>query len=78
MKVIRPRLEIVGSVYVIDRPVVFEATKDRPVILSAIGCGAEYFITLDTVDFVHVLGSVVYGVKIRTPKTFLQETGIVG
>jgi hypothetical protein len=35
-QIIRPALRIVGSVYVIDRPIVFDATKDRPVILSAI------------------------------------------
>ena len=29
---IRPILEVVGSIYVIDRPIVFDATKDRPVI----------------------------------------------
>ena len=39
-RVVRPHLEIVGSIYVIDRPIVFEATKDRPVLLSAIGANA--------------------------------------
>lgn len=74
---VKPRLTAVGSVYVFDRPIVFDATKDRPVLLSAIGGSAEYLITSDTTDFAHVLGTVVYGVKVRTPKTFLQETGIV-
>lgn len=76
-RLIRPHLTAVGSVYVFDRPIVFDATKDRPVFLSAIGGNAVYLITLDTTDFAHVLGSVVCGVKVRTPKTFLQETGIV-
>jgi hypothetical protein len=75
--VVRSRLTTVGSVYVIDRPVVFDASKDRPVILSAIGSNAEYLITSDTTDFAHVLGTVVYGVKVRTPKSFLIEMGIV-
>lgn len=77
-KVVRPRLKTVGSVYVIDRPVVFDATKDRPVILSAIGSNAEYLITSDKTDFAHVLGTVVYGVNVRTPKAFLLEMGLVG
>lgn len=76
-RVIRPRLEVVGSVYVIDRPIVFDATKDRPVILSAIGSDADYLVTSDTSDFAHVLGTIVYGVNVRTPKTFLLEMGIV-
>ena len=36
-RIVRPQLTIVVSVYVIDRPIVFDATKDKPVILSAIG-----------------------------------------
>lgn len=75
--IVRPRLKPVGSVYVIDRPVVFDATKDRPVILSAIGSNAEYLVTSDTADFAHLLGTVVYGVSVRTPKSFLLEMGVV-
>jgi len=74
---IRPRLSMVGSVYILDRPIVFDATKDHPVLLSAVGGNAEYLVTSDTTDFAHVLGTVVYGVKVRTPKNFLQEMGVV-
>jgi hypothetical protein len=74
---IRAKLEVVGTIYVINRPLVFDATKDRPVILSAIGSEAEYLVTLDTTDFGHVLGTIVYGVRVRTPKTFLIEMGVV-
>lgn len=77
-RLVRPRLESVGSVYVIDRPIVFDATKDRPVILSAIGSAADYLVTSDTTDFAHLIGTVVYGVNVRTPKSFLQEMGVVG
>jgi predicted nucleic acid-binding protein len=58
-RIIRPALEVVGSIYVIDRPIVFDATKDRPVILSAIGSDADYLVTSDTTDFAHVLGTTV-------------------
>jgi predicted nucleic acid-binding protein len=74
---IRPRLEVVGSIYVLDRPIVFDATKDRPVLLSAIGSDADYLVTSDITDFAHVLGTAVYGVNVRTPKTFLLEMGVV-
>ena len=74
---IRQRLEVVGSIFVIDRPIVFDATKDRPVILSAIGSKADYLVTSDIADFVHVLGTTVYGVNVRTPKMFLLEMGVV-
>lgn len=76
-RLIRPLLKTVGSVYVIDRPIVFDTTKDRPVLLSAIGSDAEYLVTSDKTDFAHILGTVVYGVNVQTPKTFLMEMGIV-
>ena len=50
MRIVRTRLESVGTVYVIDRPIFFDATKDRPVILSAIGSDADYLVTSDTMD----------------------------
>ncbi|MBL9203041.1 MAG: hypothetical protein JNL39_21210 [Opitutaceae bacterium] len=68
---------MVESVYVIERPVVFDETKDKPVILSAIGSEADYLVTFDATDFAHVLGTVVYGVKVRTPKSFLRELKFV-
>ena len=46
-------------------------------LLSAVGTNADYLVTSDKADFGHVLGTVVYGVKIRTPKTFLLEMGLV-
>ena len=77
VRIVRARLESVGTVYVLDRPIVFAATKDKPVILSAIGSEADYLITLDKTDFAHMLGSVLYGVKVRTPKSFLLEMGMI-
>ena len=74
---IRKSIEIVGSIYVIDRPIVFDEAKDKPVILSAIGSKADYLVTSDLADFAHVLGTTVYGVNVRTPKMFLLEMGVV-
>jgi len=74
---IRPLLGCVPSEIVIDRPIVFSKTKDRPVLFSALGARADYLVTSDTADFAHVLGTSVYGVRIRTPLTFLKEMGVV-
>jgi predicted nucleic acid-binding protein len=74
---IRRKIEIVGSIYVFDRPIVFDTSKDKPVILSAIGSEADYLVTSDTTDFAHVLGTAIYGVNVRTPKGFLLEMGVV-
>lgn len=74
---VKPRLAIVPSEIVLDRPIVFEKTKDRPVIISAIGAKAHYLITSDTSDFAHVLGTAVYGVNVRTPHSFLIQMGVI-
>jgi len=54
-------LGVFVSVYVIDRPIAFDATKCRAVILSAIGSGADYLIILDPAEFSQVLGMTAYG-----------------
>ena len=77
VRIVRARLESVGSAYVLDRPIFFDATEDKPVILAAIGGDADYLVTSDTTDFAHIHGTVVYGVEVRTPKSFLQGMGVV-
>lgn len=74
---VRPILHILPSLFILNRPLIFDATKDRPVIISAIGGQADYLVTSDTTDFAHVLNTAVYGVRVRTPRTFLIELGIV-
>jgi predicted nucleic acid-binding protein len=74
---IKLQLDLVPSEIVLDRPIIFSKTKDRPVIFSALGAKADYLVTSDTTDFAHVLGTAVYGVRVRTPRTFLTEMGII-
>ena len=74
---IRPRLDLTRSEIVLDRPIIFDKTKDRPVIFSAIGARAHFLVTSDTTDFAHVLGISVYGVQVRTPRMFLIEMDVI-
>lgn len=42
-----------------------------------IGCDVDYLVTSDTTDFTHILGTVVDGVRVRTPQSFLVAMGVV-
>ncbi len=67
---LRPQLVLVDNVLTLDRPVVFEAAKDRPILFSALAW-ADVLLTLDRGDFGTLLGSTFYGLMILTPGTFL-------
>jgi predicted nucleic acid-binding protein len=73
---IRPTLRIHATEVVLNYPLVFEATKDRPVIISALGSQAEYLLTLDHSDFAALLDTEVYGMRIRLPSSFAREIGL--
>ncbi len=69
---IKPRLTIVGTHLVLDRPLIYRAIKDRPVVITALTLKADVLLTLDRDDFHDLLGSSVYGLPIRTPGEFLK------
>jgi len=69
---IRPRLHVVDDVVTLDRVVVFPASKDRPVLLTALA-SAQLLLTLDRDDFTGVLGSHFYGMPILLPSEFLTR-----
>ena len=71
--IIRPVLLPATTQLTLDRPLIYRATKDRPVIISALGQKADFLLTLDRDDFHGLLGRSVYGLPIRTPGEFLRE-----
>jgi predicted nucleic acid-binding protein len=72
-QIIRPALNTVTAQLTLDRPLIYRATKDRPVVISALSQKADYLLTLDRDDFHDLLGRSVYGLPIRTPGEFLRE-----
>jgi hypothetical protein len=68
----REQLKIVDDVVSLDRPVVFSASKDRPILLTALAW-SDALITLDRDDFAKFLGGQFYGLRVRLPFTFLEE-----
>ena len=69
---IKPRLSVVGTHLVLDRPLIYRAVKDRPIVITALSLKADALLTLDRDDFHDLLGSSVYGLAIRTPGEFLK------
>lgn len=59
--------------YVIDRPMVYSVTKDKPVIASALACQAEALVTLDRGDFQQLLGVGVYSMMVVTPGDWIRQ-----
>ena len=72
-RLIKPRPTIVGTHLVLDRPLIYRAVKDRPVVITALSLKTDVLLTLDRDDFHDLLGSSVYGLSIRTPGEFLRE-----
>jgi predicted nucleic acid-binding protein len=67
---LRSRISLVDDVVSIDRALVFPASKDRPVLITALAW-ADVLLTLDREDFIKVLGSSCYGLPIMLPAEFL-------
>lgn len=67
---LRSRISLVDDVVSIDRALVFPASKDRPVLITALAW-ADVLLTLDREDFIKVLGSSCYGLPILLPAEFL-------
>ena len=65
---IKPKLTIVGTHLVLDRPLIY-----RAVVITALSLKSDVLLTLDRDDFHDLLGSSVYGLPIRTPGEFLRE-----
>ena len=67
---LRSGISLVDDVVSIDRALVFPASKDRPVLITALAW-ADVLLTLDREDFIKVLGSSCYGLPILLPSEFL-------
>jgi predicted nucleic acid-binding protein len=69
---LRSALAIVADVLTVDRPVVFEPAKDRPVLFTSLAW-SEVLLTLDRADFGTLIGGSFYGLRILTPGMLLEE-----
>lgn len=69
---LRAELLVLDDVLTIDRPAVFAAGKDRPILFSALAW-ADVLLSRDTGDFGEILGGAFYELLVLTPGDFLQR-----
>ena len=74
---LRPQLTIVDDVVSLNRPTVFSAGKDHPILFTALAW-SQVLLTLDRQDFIGLLGGAFYGLRIRLPFEFLEEERAAG
>lgn len=74
---LRQALVIVDDVVSLDRPVVFSASKYRPVLFTALAW-SDTLLTLDRDDFAEFLGGKFYGLRVQVPSDFLEEERAAG
>lgn len=68
---LRPQLRVVDDVLTLNRVSVFEPSKDRPILFTALAW-ADVLLTLDRADFQSLLGHSFYGMGVLTPAGFLR------
>lgn len=76
-RTLRAKVTVEDDVLTFDWPLVFDVTKDKPVLCTALAC-ADILLTLDRRDFGSLLGQTVYDLLVQTPGAFLhmeRETG---
>jgi hypothetical protein len=65
------------DVVAMDRPVIFAASKDRPILFTALAW-SDQLLTLDKKDFADMLGGTFYGLRVLLPYDFLVQERSAG
>jgi predicted nucleic acid-binding protein len=74
---LRTDLLVLDDVVTLDRPVIFETGKDRPILFSALAW-ADVLLTLDKGDFARLLSGTFYDLPVLKPGDFLQRERTAG
>jgi predicted nucleic acid-binding protein len=69
---LRGQLFVMDDVLTLDRPVIFPAGKDRPILFGALAW-ADVLLTLDRGDFSALLDGEFYGLSVLKPGTFVAR-----
>jgi predicted nucleic acid-binding protein len=70
------KVEWVPNALTSKKPLLLTASKDKPVLISALAAKCEVLLTLDKGDFGLLLGTTVYGMWVHTPRDFLVQNGL--
>ena len=74
---LRPALLVMDDVLTLDRPAVFQAAKDRPILFSALAW-ADVLLTLGRGDFGGLMDEPFYGLLVSKPGVFLERERAAG
>jgi len=69
---LRANLVVEDNILSVDRPAIFSAGKDRPILFSALAW-ADVLLTLDSRHFGDLLGGSFYGLPVLRPGIFLER-----
>ncbi len=70
------KIEWVPNALTSRKPLLLAASKDKPVLISALAARSDVLLTLDKADFGLMLGTLVYGMQVTTPREFLIQKGV--
>lgn len=73
---LQAKIEWVPNALTSKKPLLLTASKDKPVLISALAAKSEVLLTLDKADFALLLGTTVYGMVVSTPRDFLVQNGL--
>jgi hypothetical protein len=68
---LQTQIEWVSNALTSKKPLLLTASKDKPVLISALAAKSDVLLTLDKGDFELLLGTTVYGMRVSTPRDFL-------
>jgi predicted nucleic acid-binding protein len=69
---LKPALQFHDDIFTLDRPAIFQPSKDRPILFSALAW-AEILLTLDEDDFGPLMRQPFYGLLVFRPGVFLES-----
>jgi len=75
-KALQDDLSFTPNALTSSRPLLLTASKDKPVLISALAAKCDVLLTLDTGDFGILIDTKVYGMLVTTPRSFLIAQGL--
>ena len=75
-KALQDDLSFTPNALTSSRPLLLTASKDKPVLISALAAKCDALLTLDTGDFGILIDTKVYGMLVTTPRSFLIAQGL--
>ena len=75
-KALQDDLSFTPNALTSSRPLLLTASKDKPVLISALAAKCDVLLTLDTGDFGILIDTKVYGMLVTTPRSFLIGQGL--